>query len=104
MYQYMETEEETKHGDDADAEVKYEEMLVANGVIAMTKAEEEALLAKKSVEAQTTMQMILCSCGSPRCYAINRFGLPKPVFKQDIEPIGCQMTRDMTALRIKQSN
>lgn len=98
-YQYfeIEAEEDIKHGEDEDAEVKYEERLVAAGLMEMTTAEQEAAKAKKAME----MVMILCSCGSPKCFAITRFGLPKPTWESDIQPIGCQMTRDKTALRMK---
>lgn len=100
-YLYTETEEEIQHGDDPEQEVKYEEMLVANGVLERTSEEQAALDAKLSVKKQTSMVMILCSCGSPKCYAIRYFGLPKPTFHEAIEPIGSQMVRDDTARRMK---
>lgn len=98
MYLEYETEEEVKHGDSDDQEVKYEEMLVEKGLLGETSEQAAAKAAKKAIE----MVMIICSCGSPKCFAINRFGLPKPVFHENIEPIWDQMSRDLTALRIKQ--
>ncbi len=99
MYSYFQSdnEEEIKHGEDEDAELKYEERLVAAGMLEMTTAEMEAKKAKQAMD----MVLILCSCGSPKCFAIRTFGLPKPTWEADIQPIGCQMTRDKTALRIK---
>lgn len=104
MYLEQETEEEVKHGDDADAEIKYEEMLLAAGAIEETQAQAEARLAKEAVKKatqKTKMVMILCSCGSPKCWAINRFGLRAPLFHQEIEPIYSQYERDMKAARMK---
>ncbi len=108
MYLYAETEEEIKHGEDEDAEIQYEEMLLAAGAITETRAQEEARLAKETVarvraeeKKKSEMKMLICSCGSPRCYAIKIFGLVKPIFQEHVEPIGCQYTRDKTALRMK---
>ncbi len=98
MYLEYETEEEVKHGDNDDQEVKYEEMLVEKGLLEETSEQTATKSAKKAME----MVMIICSCGSPKCPAIGRFGLPKPTFQQRIEPIWGQPQRDVTAIRIKQ--
>lgn len=108
MWQYTETEEEVKHGEDEDAELVYEEMLLACGAITETKAMMEERLGKEAIakaiaeeKLKVEMSLVVCSCGSPRCNAIKTFGLVKPTFLAHVEPIGCQMTRDQTALRIR---
>jgi hypothetical protein len=100
-YLSTETEEEVKHGDDPEQEIKYEEMLVANGVLERTSAEQSALDAKTSVEKQTKMVMIVCSCGHAKCPCIPIFGHPVPVFEKEIQPIWSQMERDIVARRLK---
>lgn len=95
--QYLDTEEDITHGDDENQEIKYEEMLVAAGVMEKTTEEMEA----DRVKAAIAVVMILCSCGSAKCGAIRYFGLPKPKFHEHIEPIGSQLVRDSTARRMK---
>lgn len=48
-------------------------------------------------------ETLVCSCGSTTCLAISRFGHPRPVFAQEIEPISCQTRRDRRALVLKQA-
>ena len=105
MYSYCETESESevKHGDDEDQEIKYEEMLVRNGVLERTSEEQAKLDAEESVKKQTRMVMIVCSCGHAKCPAIGMFGHPIPVFEERIQPIEWQMERDRVALLLKQN-
>lgn len=54
-------------------------------------------------KAVMTRVKLVCSCGSTRCQAIERFGLPAPVFYADIEPLGPQHVRDERAIAVKRS-
>lgn len=103
QYLELETEETVRHGEDDDAEIQYEEMLLKAGAITEEETVEgqAKLAARKSVEQQTSMQMIICSCGSPKCYMIRHFGLPKPTFQEHIEPVFPQYSRDIKAAKMK---
>jgi hypothetical protein len=105
MSQWLETEteEDLTHSDDDSQEITYQEMLVKNGVIeyADTILGQEEMEAKKAM-ANVRMVPRVCSCGSMRCSLIPFYGLPKPVFHAEIEPLP-MMQRDPTAARMVQS-
>jgi len=46
---------------------------------------------------------ILCSCGSSKCFAIGRFGLPAPTYHTEIAPLGQQTVRDQRAIALRQA-
>lgn len=102
-YLETETEEDLTHSDDDSQEITYQEMLVANGVIEYgdTILGQEEMMAKKAI---SSVQMVprVCSCGSMRCSLIRFYGLPKPVFHTEIEPLPWGQ-KDPTAARMVQS-
>ncbi len=90
LYLETESEESERHGDNEDQEIVYQELLVKAGL-----AEDlEAKAASKAI----AMVAIVCSCGSMKCYMIRRYGLPRPVFHAEIEPVFPQSSRDRKAL------
>lgn len=93
---YLERDDdETKHGDREDVaeqSVEFEqkiEYVDATGQV-------------RDKIVSTTKQTLVCSCGSTTCFAISAFGLPRPLFSSDIEPIPSQNIRDMRAYALKQ--
>lgn len=94
MYQYTYTETAETHGEDEDAEVRYQETVAS-------ELQEETDAALRAIEeTRMAMEPIVCSCGSQRCYAISRFGLVRPLFVREIEPIGSQSQRDNLASQL----
>lgn len=89
QYLEMESEETERHGDNEDQEVIYQELLVKSGLA-------EDLDAKAASKA-IAMVAIVCSCGSLKCYMIRRYGLPRPTFHVEIEPVFPQSSRDRKA-------
>lgn len=87
LYMEESTDDYVRHGDDEEQELKYQELLVKEGL-----AEEEP----KRISVP-----LVCSCGSLRCGAIGRFGLPKPTYHEHIEPVWPQMSRDRKAEKMK---
>lgn len=53
--------------------------------------------------AKTTRVTVVCSCGLTRCGAIRIFGLPRPVFAAEIQPIPSQYQRDQRARVLRQT-
>jgi hypothetical protein len=90
-----ESEESERHGDNEDQEVVYQELLVKAGLA----TDEQAIAASKAI-AQTRAIPLVCSCGSMRCYMVRRYGLPKPTFHAEIEPVYPQASRDRKALTL----
>ena len=90
--QYLEIEgEDVRHGEDEGRREIFTEIKVVDE--------------KTSVHSRITgirRVLVLCSCGSAKCYAIDRFGLPSTTFHEQIEPIQPQSTRDQRALALRQ--
>jgi hypothetical protein len=80
-------DEDVKHGLSEQAETKTEEYQAVD--------EFGNKLGKPSLEK------FVCSCGSERCMAISVFGLPRPMFHGEIEPIQSQGMRDQRARVLK---
>ena len=95
LYLETETDETATHGeDDLEESERYQELLIQAGLV---ESDEE----KAAKLAKSQMNLVVCSCGSSRCYMIRKFGHPKPVFQTAIEPILSQFQRDKEALRLK---
>ncbi len=91
MMTFSESEsEDVRHG---DAEDQRERLVEYTEDVAATTEKKKTVARVK----------LVCSCGSTRCYAIERFGLPAPVFHVDIEPLGPQHVRDDRAIAVKRS-
>lgn len=101
MYQYLRTETEEEHA----------ERLGVDETTALWGGEDEtselsrrlreepqlaALVPKRAVRVT-----LVCSCGFTTCPVIGRYGLPRPVFHAEIEPIQSQCARDRRALELR---
>lgn len=96
-YQYLETEtdEIATHGeDDLEESVRYQELRLEAGLL--TEDEEKAAKIAKS-----QMDLVVCSCGSSRCFMISKFGHRKPLYTAEIAPILGQWAKDIRALQLK---
>ena len=96
MYLQTEAEESATHGeDDLEESERYQELLIEAGLV---EDDEE----KQRQIAKSRMELVVCSCGSSRCYMIKRFGHPRPIYDREIEPItGGQWPKDKRALALK---
>lgn len=95
LYLYENTEEAATHGeDDLEESERYQELRLEAGLL--TDDEEQAAKIAKS-----KMDLVVCSCGSSRCYLIRRYGHPRTVYTSAIQPIPGQMAKDNEALRLK---
>lgn len=98
MSQYLYNEPEASasdHVEDED-ETKTEALLKAKGLrrnLETGEIEEDV--------TSTIRVKIICSCGSYTCGAIRTFGHPVEVFKDAIEPLYPQMSRDKRAIELK---
>ncbi len=82
------------HEDDDENAVRTAEYLDARGL----KLDENA-----NVVENTTSEMValVCSCGSMMCGMIERYGHPRPVYGEAIEPLPTQSARDRHAVELK---
>lgn len=55
----------------------------------------------KKGKAEVALATVVCSCGSTTCSMISTFGLPRPIFHVDIEPIPSQVQRDLRAVALR---
>jgi hypothetical protein len=95
LYLTLETEESATHGeDDLEESERYQELLLEAGLI-----EDDEEKARKI--AKSRMELVVCSCGSARCYMIRKFGHPRKIYTNEIEPIPGQHAKDMRALALK---
>lgn len=88
-------DDDIKHGDregQDEVQVEYKSLVPDLGT-------EPGPLKTKGVTKET----LVCSCGSTRCFAIQYFGLPRPLFTSDIEPIPAQHIRDQRAETLKKT-
>jgi hypothetical protein len=91
---YLETDgDDVRHGD-ADGQreilVRYEQ-------------EPERVSAKRATITKPVSTKLVCSCGSSKCPAITRYGLPLPMFDREIRPITSQIVRDERARTLRQT-
>ena len=100
MYLYTDTDETVTHAEtDAEETSTRVQWCDACATFTTTVCEHPAAL-----KAPATLETIVCSCGFTTCGAIGTFGLPRPIFVADIEPIPSQPQRDRTAVAIKAGN
>lgn len=66
-----------------------------------SETDQEEAMAKKAMAATNAKAVKICSCGHYTCPLQPRFGHPVPVFKEDIEPLWPQSTRDKRAIELK---
>lgn len=92
--------EEPDHVEREDQEVETVEVeeTVAGTIVGLGTA---AVGAAKI--AKTVRVAVVCSCGLTRCGAIRVFGLPRPVFAAEIQPIPSQYQRDQRARVLRQT-
>lgn len=81
---------------DEDEEARLRE-LARKGLIEIDELTGEVI----DQTALCASKTLICSCGYHTCSLIIRYGLPVPIFKDDIEPIPSQSRRDKRALEIK---
>ena len=93
---YLEQEEQTSPSDHSASDEEEEALRAL-----LAKIEADELAAEDLVAAAKLARRQICSCGFFTCGAIGRYGHPLPVFKEDIEPLWPQGTRDQRALELK---
>lgn len=93
---YTEPESAASDHVEDDEEAKTEAYLKAKGL----RRNEETGEIEEDVESMIRVKVI-CSCGSYTCGMIRTFGHPVEVFKDAIEPLYPQMSRDRKALDLK---
>lgn len=100
MAQYLTEDSELEYSP-ADHEVADEEEEKMRELLAQQMGLASVDELEDALKTSPVKQHDICSCGYFTCGMIVHYGHPVPVFKEDIEPLHPQYTRDQRALQLK---
>lgn len=118
MYNYLTTETEEEHAERVGADEESVERVWCDacqgfsyGTTECLREEHAAKVAELAAKAETLAiatrpprverVKVMCSCGYSTCPLTWKYGLPVPMYRQEIRPLPTQPIRDMRAVELK---